>query len=140
MECGTRELNMTPTIFLCKHRGTAQIVNVSDCTPDEFCNFSLDETQAPDIVSDSSRLRDMNTHLYCFLDPFFSFIVSLMFQSLQTLQTGCLLSWFRPVINVGNCTPNCFLTRSCVYGDCLCLDGHLCERSRAKKLKVARNI
>jgi hypothetical protein len=42
----------------------ARIVNVSDCTPNEFFNcFSLDDTQAPDIVSDNLRLRDINTHL-----------------------------------------------------------------------------
>jgi hypothetical protein len=58
----------------------ALIVNVSDCTPNKIFNFfSLDETQAPDIVSDSLTLRDINTHLYSFLDPFFLLIMSPMF-------------------------------------------------------------
>jgi hypothetical protein len=58
----------------------ARIVNVSNCTPNEFFNFfSLDDTQAPDIVSDSLRLRDINTHLYSFLDLFFLLIMSPMF-------------------------------------------------------------
>jgi hypothetical protein len=84
-------------------------------------------------------LRDINTHLYSFLDPFFSHIMSPMFQALQTLQKGCPLSWLHPVINVGNCTPNCFLPQSCFHSYCPCLDGHLCQRSRAKESKLARN-
>jgi hypothetical protein len=39
-----------------------------------------------------ARMRDMYMSLYSFLDPFFCFIVSAMFQTLQTLQTGCPLS------------------------------------------------
>jgi hypothetical protein len=118
----------------------ARIVNVSDCTSNEFFNcFSLDDTQAPDIMSDNLRLRDINTHLYSFLDLFFSHIMSPMFQALQTLQKGCPLSWLHPVINVGNCTPNCFLPQSCFHSYCPCLEGYLCQRSRAKELKLARN-
>jgi hypothetical protein len=119
---------------------TARIVNVFDCTPDEICNFfSLDNTQAPNIVFNISRLHDIDSHLYRFSDPFFSFIMSPMLQTLQTLQTGCLLSWLHPVINIENCTPSCFLTQSCFRRDCLCLDGHLCQRSRAKESKGAWN-
>jgi hypothetical protein len=71
----------------------ARIVNVSDCTVNEYFNFfSLDDTQAPDIVSDSLRLRNINTHLYSFSDLFFSLIMSPMFQALQTLQKRCPLS------------------------------------------------
>jgi hypothetical protein len=118
-----------------------RIINVSDCTPNRFFNFfSLGDTQAPDIVSDNSRLCDINTHLYSFSDPFVSLIMSPMFQTLQTLQqTGCPLSWLHPVINVGSCTPNCFLPQSCFHSYCLYLDGHSCQRSRAKESKPARN-
>jgi hypothetical protein len=100
----------------------ARIVNVSDCTANEYFNFfSLDDTQAPDIVSDSLKVRNINTHLYSFSNLFFSLIMSPMFQALQTLQKRCPLSWLRPVINLGNCTPNCL------------------PRSRAKDLKLTRN-
>jgi hypothetical protein len=45
----------------------ARVVNVSDCTANEYFNFfSLDDTQALDIVSDSLRIRNINTHLYSF--------------------------------------------------------------------------
>jgi hypothetical protein len=118
----------------------ARIVNVSDCTPNEFFNFfSLDDTQAQDIVSDSLRLRDINTQLYSFSDPFFLLIMSPMFQALPALQTGCPLSRLRLVINSGSCTPNCFLPQSCLHSYCPCLDGHSCQRSRSKESKLARN-
>jgi hypothetical protein len=58
----------------------ARIVNVANCTANEYFNFlSLDDTQAPDIVSDSLRVRNINTHLYSFSDLFFSLIMSPMF-------------------------------------------------------------
>jgi hypothetical protein len=95
-----------------------------------------DDAHVSETVSNSLKLRDIETHLCNSLSLLFTFPVSPM---CQNLLKGYLRSWSRPVIKVAGCIPNCFLGHSCFHRYCLCPDRYLCWRSCAKESTVARN-